>query len=834
MELRGMLSAFNGQQTRDLATPRKEAEDTKPPSVTTMRFIARNCPCAILALGLASAGALMAQTANPPPPATAATTTAGAAMTPSTGPSSSNIEVLEKVVVSDVALEDQVSPLQRPVSSVLGLEMSILDTPRAITEINSAQIRDESIVDVTDFAKITSSAYTNMQFGGPNVPFLRGQSAEVFQNGMGRTPRSDGQPLSFNSVEGFDVVKGPADVVYGPTGNVGGYVNLVTKRPFFDGNHATITLTYGDYDTQRAQIDVSGPLGEKLAYRVSYEGENSGSYFRFQHTQSSDVYGALKYLPNSNMTIDFNTEFFTANYFENTGINRPTQLLIDKGLYYQGMGVSPFVGPGQDPRNFLSVVTVTGIVPIDRRLGLVAPTDGDEGKNFQAQLDVTDTLNSTVTVVNKAYFEDYTQLQIEYAQRYFNNIKESYNFEDRFEVRGDLANSQFITGVSYRHMHVLAYQDFFNEYLNATDITSNPNNFVISELFGVLPVPGNSDQFGAPGASYASGLFPFAIQGTQDQNSNQFGAFYQHIFPVSKQLSLLAGLRGDIISESLTDPLPPPGFAAAHDSVTEREGAVDLSATYKPVPWNTEYLTADYNESPVTTNGGGFAGFTGDVINPSDFKIKNYLYEAGSKFALLNNTLFLSGAVFHQQRSQTDQFGNVSKIISEGYELEANYQPNRNFSGTMSYSYLNASLPHATGGLAFTENVYDAFAPPYGNGTGSPNFNTIPAGNYRLPGVPRELFSAFAKYRTNMGLGASLGLVVTSPIITSYLGNVVIPTQYNLDGAVFYEAKRWAVRLNLYNITDQKNWSAEAGAIGNDLINADLPFHVAGSVTYRY
>ncbi len=134
-----------------------------------------------------------------------------------TNPGANGTEVLEEVVVQGVKLDDQVSPLQRKVSSVLGVELSVLDTPRSVTEINAAQMRDQSIIDVTDFAKITSGAYTNDQFGGPNVPWLRGQSAEVFQNGMLRTPRSDGQPLSFNSVEGFDIIKGPADVVFGPT-----------------------------------------------------------------------------------------------------------------------------------------------------------------------------------------------------------------------------------------------------------------------------------------------------------------------------------------------------------------------------------------------------------------------------------------------------------------------------------------------------------------------------------------------------------------------------------------------------------------------------------------
>ena len=779
-------------------------------------------------LCLAFAGRLQAGTDSDSTPAGTLPTGTGA-----------GTEQLETVVVSGVSLDDQVSPLQRKVSSVLGLELSVLDTPRSVTEINAAQMRDESIVDVTDFVKVTSGAYTNYQFGGPNVPFIRGQQAEVFQNGMMRTPRSDGQPLSFNSVEGFDIIKGPADVVFGPTGNVGGYVNLVTKRPYFDGNHTSATVTYGEYDTRKWQLDTSGPLTDALAYRVSYEGIDSQSYYRYGFQHSNDVYAAVRFLPNSQLTIDFNTEYYLGHYTENTGINRPTQQLIDNGLYYQGTGVSPFVGPGQDPRNFLSVINVTGVVPINRSYQLVAPTDHDSGTNYQAQLDVTDLITDSLTLANKAYFEDYAQKQFEYAQRYYNNIKESYNFEDRFELRGKWDNNQLITGVAYRFMHVLSYGDFFNEYLNATDITGNPNGFPITQpnLFGVVPVPGGSaTEFATPGAAYAaaSALYPNQIANTQDQNSHQLGIFFQDIFKVTDKLSVLAGVRGDVIHESLTDPLPPPGFTAAHASTTQGEESVDTSITYKTASWNTLYATVDYNQSPVTTTGGGFAAFSGDRINPGDFHIKNWLYEAGTKTALYDNTLYLTSALFFQKRAQTDQFNNTTKVEEMGAELEANYQPNKNFSATAAYSYLDAWLPDASGGLSFTENVYDAFAPPYGTGVGSPNFNSLPLGKYRLPGAPAELFSAFAKYRTDLGVGVSLGAVVTGPVTTSYLGNVEIPTEYSLDAGIFYESRRWAVRLNLYNITNQKNWIAEGPAEGNDLITAALPFHVQGSFTYRF
>jgi outer membrane receptor protein involved in Fe transport len=63
---------------------------------------------------------------------------------------------------------------------------------------------------------------------------------------------------------------------------------------------------------------------------------------------------------------------------------------------------------------------------------------------------------------------------------------------------------------------------------------------------------------------------------------------------------------------------------------------------------------------------------------------------------------------------------------------------------------------------------------------------------------------------------------------------VKIPAQYTLDGMLFYEADHWAARLNLYNITNQKNWIAEDGPEGNDLITAAMPFHVQGSVSYKF
>lgn len=709
-------------------------------------------------------------------------------------------------------------------TSATGLDISILDTPRTVTAIDASQLRDQSIESVRDLSKVVPSAYTQTQFGGANIPALRGQSAEIFQNGVLRTPRSNGLPLSFNAVEGLDVVKGPAGVVYGPTGNVGGYVNFVTKKPSFDGFKATVNLSYGSWEDKRAQVDVSGPLSETVAVRVAYERVDADSYYRYGFMDSHDVYGAISFKPSDRLSLDFNVEYYHADFVENTGINRPTQELIDDGLYYQGIGVSPF-GTPSDPRNFGAVINVTGVVPINRRFQLVAPDDYAQGSDLVAQFVGTYQLGDGLTLINRTSYESYKQRKVENAQRYYNYIPKSHNFQSRLELVADLGKHKLIGGVSYLRYSVKSYSDFFNEYLNATDITADPATYPITSVFGVVQVPGRpAGEFAAPGAAYGSPLYPFAIAGTRDEDSNQIGLFGQGIFELADGLSLLVAGRVDRIHEDLKDPLPPPGLTAARDTATEWLKSFNASVTFKPSAGATFYATVNYNESAVVGGGGGFAPFSGKVIDTNAFHIDNYLYEAGAKFSLLNEKLFLTTALFHQQRSETNFLARTNKVRARGLELQASYRPNENFSATASYGFLDTKLLNATVS-AFTGDVYDAFAAPYGTGLGSPNFRPLPVGDYRVPGYPKHLLNAFAKYKSDLGLGASLGLVVTGPMYTSYLQTVKIPSQHQLDATLFYEKDEWAVFADFFNITGQKNWSAGGGANGNDLIIADLPFH---------
>jgi hypothetical protein len=317
---------------------------------------------------------------------------------------------LERVVVSGVRLEDNILPTAKPVESTYGLSLNVQDTPRSVSVISRTQLTDADVQTSRDFARLSADVYTPYSNGSPSSPYIRGQVADIFINGVrvGLSSEGVGIPLDFNSVETVDIVKGPAPALYGASQNVGGFINLNTKQPFFDKFRAEVSTTNGEYDQHRWTVDMDGPLvKDKLAFRVSYSGEESGSYYRDVFLQSEALYTALTWTPTSSYRAELLNEFYETHYQLNRGINRPTQQLIDDDLYVTG--TQQFVNPTHPPisaTNPISrlvpstiaatfgVVVPTGVRHISPSDVIVNPSDSSYAKTDFAQLiqtlDVTD------------------------------------------------------------------------------------------------------------------------------------------------------------------------------------------------------------------------------------------------------------------------------------------------------------------------------------------------------------------------------------------------------------------------------------------------------------
>src|SRR3954470_10242106 len=207
------------------------------------------------------------------------------AQTSAPAKSSDEVTTMEKFQVNGVPIEQQILPTSRPFNSVFGTDDNIIEVPRNVTIISRQQLSDISITDVLDFSKLTSSAFTTTNFGAPSNASIRGQASDSYINGVRAriTSNGNGMPVDFNSVESVNIVKGPATAVQGTSMYVGGFIDLISKRPYFDTTKGSVSYTFGSYNTNKWSFDVGGPFSPQLAYRLSYSGENSKGYYTDGH-----------------------------------------------------------------------------------------------------------------------------------------------------------------------------------------------------------------------------------------------------------------------------------------------------------------------------------------------------------------------------------------------------------------------------------------------------------------------------------------------------------------------------------------------------------------------
>lgn len=263
--------------------------------------------------------------------------------TPAAGETEGPVTELEKFIVTESASvkEGDVLPTSRPFYSVYGSQ-DILDVPRSVTALTPELMEQLDITDFGDLGKIGAGTQQINFYGVPGTPAVRGAKGGVFFDGIQRAFQRNEMPLSFGSLDAMDIVKGPAPAQFGAA-QVGGYVNLIPKSPYFDKTRGSIQTEIGSYDSYRIQGDIGGPAliaGRPAAYRISFTGQLADSYYDRIGNDFVSLYGSMKMRLSPTTSIFTGGEFFQFKSNENAGWNRPTQRLIDTGQYVIGEPLS--------------------------------------------------------------------------------------------------------------------------------------------------------------------------------------------------------------------------------------------------------------------------------------------------------------------------------------------------------------------------------------------------------------------------------------------------------------------------------------------------------------
>lgn len=796
----------------------------------------------LILLGLACCGPALAQSG-----------TAGTSHHDAEKPASPTQDNVRTVVTKNLGpVEVQASarsilPTDTLIDSAFGSARSVLDTPRSVTPISAELMRQASVQGLGDLSRVAPDTYTPTGFGTPSLPEIRGQLGELFQDGMRRQGGNNGfgLPLSFNGVEQINVVKGPPPVILGSTQRVGGFVDLISKRPDLDAAGGFARLSTGNWSRYGAQLDYSVPITEgRSAVRVSAQQRNEGSYYDYAHHRSHDLFVAYALKPDDRSRLDANFEYYQVDFTDIAGINRPTQNLIDHGLYITGQGRQPNGSAVPGP---FSVISPTGEVKLPRHRVLTDPADTDTAETVLTHLTYQRQLDDGARFFDRAYYQHLRRNEVA-NNSFVEIIKGADTFENRAELvldYGHALQQQSDFGVDFRFTSVLGLSQFNTEADNPTDLTGPITNRRIALTAAqraqlVLLRPG---LYVSPGGQYdnnGDGHGDYLLSDSTDSTSYQAGLFYQHQIHFTPQWSMTAGVRGDFYRVSAKDPLPPAGFEPAHDSISRFLPSGNASLTYQPVPSVSFY--ASYSKSRSTSNSiAGGTPLNGDNrIDPQSFATLSRLKELGVKWAPAGSGLYVDASVFDQTRGLRNRDGSNSGIKTRGMETQLFYQSDQHLFATFGASYLDARYDHSAA-YQDTGQVADAFNSSrpdlvQGTGVGSPNFAGFAPSTRRLAGLPHTLVSGLLGYRFDTGFTTSASAVYTGAYPLDFLGTVRVPAEYTLNMAVSYTfADAAELRLDIYNLTNQKNFTPvfDGGYFGATDVFPSEPINAMLSFRYR-
>ena len=197
--------------------------------------------------------------------------------------------------------------LYRPTESSFGTRTNtpIEKIPQSIQILPQALINDQAARQITDLysniAGVNAFSYSGVTFRGF-------RQDEILYDGVKGDPFNGfAVPQLFN-IEQVAVLKGPAGAIYG-SGNPGGIINYVTKKPKFTDEHS-IEVEVGNDDFFSGAIQSTGTLSESLdnhAYRVGLY-RDSENPFR-TNTSSDNTIVDLGYTWLINSATELTTQY---------------------------------------------------------------------------------------------------------------------------------------------------------------------------------------------------------------------------------------------------------------------------------------------------------------------------------------------------------------------------------------------------------------------------------------------------------------------------------------------------------------------------------------------
>ena len=733
---------------------------------------------------LALAPALRAQSAAPAPISAPATST-------------DEIVTLEAVEVTAFA-RDYVAPVT---VTGLGFDADPFTVPLSVVSIPMDLLTDQQVNNVEDALRNVAGVSKFKQGNGGEEKFsVRGfdASQSLYKDGARINNAFNATNIATTetaNIERYDVLKGPAAILYG-TGEPGGVINYVTKKPRFDRAYAGAELIVGSYDYRRGELDLTGPLGaaddSAFAYRIVTSYEDSDSHRDYHFRERLLFAPSVSWHPSERTTVTLQYDFITDDYTQ------------DRGQILDGDNTAGYAYSSRlDPDQFFGVPGWNDQTTSDfHRLAVIAEHRFEHDGKLEviASASRTDKLlyDSAVRPVpasDSAYIAANGDVLIRPAAQ--GGKGESDTVVARY-------SRQLVQGsLSHRVLVQADHERIGNDGL--TYAVANVSNITYNVFTGAYT--------GLPAGGYVLGAASPGV--TTDLY--QYGLVVQDLVSVGERWHVLLGARYSEVDNRAD--------AARESAVSPRTGVV-----FRPRPdlsfhasWATGFNpTTATGFNPATGNGIG-----GSVLDPETSE----QFELGARKSFREGALELSAAVFDLRKKDivgtdpasitlpaAEQWSsNLGETRTLGFELQAVGKLSEAFRLIAGYAYLDNELTA----------VGADFAGQEGN---------------RLPGIPEHSGNLWGVYEFQegalRGLGLGLGLFVQGDIFASTENRATYDGFAQLDSLVYYKRDRWKAQLNVKNLTDETYNLAQAGTTTDSFaavrVGTSTPLTVTASFAYEF
>ena len=588
----------------------------------------------------------------------------------------SDSKELEKIEVVGRAFS-----LYRPTESSFATRTNtpLEKIPQSIQILPQELISDQAARQITDLysniAGVNAFSYSGVTFRGF-------RQDEILYDGVKGDPFNGfAVPQLFN-IEQVAVLKGPAGAIYG-SGNPGGIINYVTKKPKFTSEHS-IEVEVGNDDFFSGALESTGTLSESLdnhAYRVGLYRDTEKP---FRANTSSD-----------NTIVDLGYTWL---------INSATELTTQYTYIEQELGGARLRGvPADDNGNFLTDISWNHNEATDFQ--------NVEAHVYQATLkhEFNDIWRTDVT----ARYFDNKEVQNYHEPRGLvdtdgDGIVDWSHREFRDQVRENEGFSLTANAIAEFAFANMQHQVLFGSDWYEHDFESVYRTATQQSKGG--PVPGldlNNPEYGLTSAAdYDLDSITPRLGKT---NSTRFGAYLQDQLDITANWSVTAGLRYDRFEDK--------------DLLNQTEFS-DSDLTYR--------IGTSYNINnmffPYALHGTGFVpqsasnqeSAKGGPFSPETSRIN----ELGLRTKLLEDTLAVNMAAYDIVRENilqpsllgdvagdgVDDLVAIGEVQSKGFELEVVGDITERWVVTASYAYNDTRITKANDSITNQIPDSDKFA----------------------------------------------------------------------------------------------------------------------------